>query len=469
MKRRIQLVLGAALTLVLGFGAAFVGLAGPAGAALPGSVTLTPATGSLTAAPMFSQVKVDGVCPANHADADASNDYDFQSGFYVIKPDSTYAGSLATRVTSGAPYSQAPFTIDMPGTTKSLGAVLGADPADGVYQVEVQCRNSTNNFVAGNSFTVPIKVTGDTWEVDTASEAVETTLKLSADPAGQVVVNKEFTLVAEVTPANAEGTVEFAEAGQTGTPVEVQNGKAELELGAGTAARVRTYTATFRPDNAADFTSSNATLAYYSVHEPGIDVASENGDVLEEEAKLEGGQKVKVTAEGFRPNEAVKVTIPDSGGTFADVEGSEQGTVTEHTVTIPAEIADGDYKLTLTGADGGVKVEFPFTVGEGGGPGGGDSDGDDGGGDSDGDGGGDSDGGDNGGGDAGGAGGAAGGAGGSGAGGSGGGSDLPLASTGSAVLDLALVSVVLMAAGGGAVYWAHRSGRLLTFGATPRT
>ncbi|GAA2128266.1 hypothetical protein GCM10009802_35410 [Streptomyces synnematoformans] len=444
----MQLALGTVLALALGLGAALLGTAAPAGAALTGSVTLTPSSGDLSTAPMFDEVTVDGACPDTHKE---------KAHILVLRPDSSVAGALAVQVTDGAPYGEAPFTIGMPDTANSLGGLLGADPADGVYQIDIRCLNGVGNYVAGNNFLLPITVTGDTWEVG-SPDAVKTTIELSAEPAKQVVVNKPYKLIAKVTPADAEGHVEFDYQNRK-TAVELRNGTAELEQSAGTASGSIPYVARFVPDNIADFKGSSDTLTYFKVLEPTILVQAENGDALQENAQLEGGQKVLVTAGGFRADEAVQVTIPDSGGEFADVAADAEGSVTEHEVTIPEDIADGEYTLSFTGADSGVKLDFPFMIGEGGG--------DNGGGDSDG---GDSDGGDNGGG-SGGAGGAAGGAGGGaggGTGGSGGGSDLPLASTGSSALDLAVVSVLLMTGGAGAVYWAHRSGRLLTFGATPR-
>lgn len=453
MKRRIQLLLGALPALVLGAGAALIGTAGPASAALPGEVTVTPSGGSLTTAPMVDEVKVDGACPATHA---------AKVHIVVLKPDSSVGGTIATNVTAGGPYSEAPFTVTLPDTAKSLGGALGGDPPDGVYQLEIRCVNATGGSVPGNNFLLPITLTGETWAAGGESDAVETSTELTAEPAGQALANNTYKLVAKVTPEDAVGEVEFSGLGGT-QRVAVRNGVAELERSAGTLALGPiAYTAKFWPEDGNEFTASSGTLSYFVVLEPGIEIHNAAGDVIEPDARLEGGQKVKATVGGFRPGEAVQLTVANTDGEFADANAGEEGGLTEHEVTVPEDIADGAYALTFTGADSGVKVDFPFKIGEGGGDdGGGDSDGGDNGGGDNGGGDGDGDDGGAGGGEAGGAAGDAGGTG-------GGGSDLPLASTGSGVLDLALVSVLLMAGGGAAVYGAHRSGRLLTFGATPR-
>ncbi|GAA2128270.1 hypothetical protein [Streptomyces synnematoformans] len=353
MKRRFRIVPGTVLALVLGLGAALLGTAGPAAAALRGTVTAAPSSGDLTTKPMVDQLTVDGACPAAYAD---------KAHVLVLRPDFTVAGALATQVADGAPYAQAPFTIDMPETARSLGDVLGTDPADGVYQIDIRCLNSGGTYVPGNNFLLPITVTGGTWEAG-APNAVETTLDVSAEPAGQTVVNTPYKLTATVTPADATGVVEFTDLGSYRTTrVEVRNGVAELAATAGSAVREIPYTATFLPADGAEFRSSSTALGYFSVLKPAIQVLSEDGDVIEEGAKLRRGQRVQVTAEGFRPGEAVDVTIPRARGKFADATADDRGVVTGYELTVPKHLWYGRHALTLTGADSGVEVAFAFRV-----------------------------------------------------------------------------------------------------------
>ncbi|WBB63554.1 hypothetical protein O7599_13950 [Streptomyces sp. WMMC500] len=354
MKRRIRLVLGTMLTLVLGLSAAVIGSAGPAGAALPGTVTLNPSSGALSTAPMFTAATVDGACPAP---------YDAQVSVYVVKPDSTYAGSLATRISTGAPYSQAPFSVALPGTARSLGAVLGSSPADGSYHLEVRCLTSTGTSVPGNGFFLPIRVTGDTWQVEDTSQAEETALKVSADPARQAVVGTQYKVTAKVTPADATGVVEFIDASTfQSTRVPVRNGVAVLDATAGSAPRSFPYLVTFWPADAAAYRLSSESFGYYSVLQSGIEVFAEDGSVVEEGSKLARGQKVKVTAQGFRPGETVKVAIPGTRGEFAKATADSRGVVTAYDLTVPKRIWGGKHTLTLTGAGSCVKVTFSFAV-----------------------------------------------------------------------------------------------------------
>ncbi|WP_433892007.1 hypothetical protein [Streptomyces sp. CA-111067] len=499
MKRRMHAALLSVLALILGGGALVLTTAGTASADLTGTVTLTPAGGTVDDAPVFTQVSVDQACPVNYQTALDIN---------IFLPSGDWS-NLSTNVTSGAPFDTAPITAEPPTTedfsngtyVRSIATafdLLGQTVSDGTYPIQVVCRPSDPvAFPDTPAFTAFIDITGSNWAVKQVAPPTVTSLALTEDPAGRQSVSHEATLTATVTPSSAVGTVTFAAKGvpvPDGTNVPVANGVATAKLPAVASADMYPLTATFTPTDNLAFTSSQDAQTYFVVDEPLLTVLDEDQNTLDDTPTLQKGQKILVTAAGFLPGtsagngEVVSLKIDDATAA-PDVTSNAGGGIANYAVTLPADIADGSHSLVLTGATSGIKQTFAFKTGAGGTPTDDptdtptddptdtptdsptdtptdtptDSPTDSSGGVSGGDssGGGSSDGGLTG--------GDSGGTSGGSSGSTSGGSNGPLAATGATgVIPLSVLAFLLVSGGGYAAYRVRRDGKLLSFGPDPR-
>jgi hypothetical protein len=368
-------VLVSALGLAMGAGAVLAGT-GTASATTTtaaktsGKVTLTARGTDINDASPFSKVSVNKACPADYRDAlDVS----------LVMSDgeeSTLVGNL----TSGAPYSHAPVTAQVPAEAsdtvivRSIATafdVLGFPVVDGTYPVHVTCANADPvAFPEHPASTGFITVTGDTWKVADLATPVATTLKLTASPAKHVQVGQPFTLTAKV-PAGVPGVVQFAaDQGVTvvGEPVPVVNGVASIQPPSNTTPNVRAYSATFVPTNQGAYAQAYGTLSYTFVGAPSIMVADADGTVLGDTPQLAPGQQITVSAKGFQPadGESVDVSATKVYGPFSEyfapATSDAAGSVSGYTLTIPSCISHGSHKLVLTGDQSNVKITFAFTT-----------------------------------------------------------------------------------------------------------
>ncbi|MFC5799722.1 hypothetical protein [Streptomyces formicae] len=487
MKRRLHLIVMVVMAVLLGAGGTVIVTADEA-AALPGTVTLDRTSGLITDGPMFSQATVSAACPEGHRD---------KIDIKVAKPTGT-EGFLAVNITEGAPFGSAPFTVRMPtGSTPDAGSLkkgLGTSLADGVFPIRIKCKPATGTADAENYFAFNVEITGESWRIkEETVPAVSTSTSLSAGPVKQATIGSTYTLTATVTPDNAVGSVFFSgtDLGNSAATVPVVNGVATLQASVNSPVRTKSLKATFAPTDVTKFEGSvSADVSYAFVDPKSVRARDEEGEAVEPSATLEPGQKIRLVVKGFRPEESVDVALSGSEAQFTDGTAGADGVLNDYEFTVPEDAADGNATLSFTGADGGTEVDFAFLVGEAGGETEGATEGStegstEGGtegetegateGATEGETEGATEGADAGGADAGGT--DSGGAdiggtdtGGAADGGTGGGEENPgpLASTGSVGLSLGILAALLLVVGGFVVYHAHRSGRLLSFGPTPR-
>lgn len=494
MKRRMHAALLSVLALVLGSGALALTTAGPAGADDSGTVTLTPASGSVDDNPPLTQLTLSNGCPEGYQDS-------IEIGVVLTGGTSDIVYGL----TDGAPYSGTNVTVTVPadpGPTTYINSIadafgnFGATPADGTYPLNVMCESSTGASVGTSTFSTLIDITGHDWAVKQVAPPATTSVTLSVSPASHSVTDQAFTVSATVTPSDAAGTVQFLQGPiNLGAPQTVANGTASLAV-PGVPANVYDLSAVFTPTDPTKYAGSNSpVVAYHVLAEPDITVLDKDNNTLEDTPLLKGGQKITVTLAGFQnspdntPGEVVHLKLDDGSSALPDATANSTGAVTNLAVTLPSTLADGCHTLDFTGATSAVKQSFPFksgadsddcsggsgdTAGSGDTSGTGDTAGSgdiSGTGDTAGTG--DTSGtGDTAGtGDTSGTGGTSGGTGGTGAsGGSSGGSNLgPLAATGAGgALTYSVLSLLMVGAGGFMVYRVRRDGKLLTFGSGPR-
>jgi hypothetical protein len=340
-----------------------------------GRLTLPVTSGKTTDNPAFPKVTTDGACPAENAQ---------QVSLVLAKP----AGGTGTlgKTTVGAPFDQGPFSVDIP-AGKSLESLLRswipAGSLDGTYDIRLMCRDAGN--VGGKFFPAKIQVTGDSWAVQ---EAAATTTALTATPAATAPAGTAITLKAAVTPPAAAGQVAFLDGATELGRADVASGAAELS-GRTLAQGAHTLTAKFVPADSAAYAESVSVAVPYTVTEAGsspspdpsdtgsptpgtpadLDVTDADGKALEINPTLTAGQKVLITARGYTKDAKVKVTLADSEAALPDATANAEGTVSAYAFTVPAEIEDGSYTLTLAEpGTGGHSVEFLFAIGDAPGP-----------------------------------------------------------------------------------------------------
>lgn len=371
MNRRLYGALVGALTVLLGAGAALTAsgtasaqTAADAAKAGP-KVTLTARGDSITDSSPFSSVSVARACPAGYQD---------NLAVYLVVPDGRES-ALALNLTDGAPYSADTVTTQPPaqsGTGVLVRSIASAfqivhvPVADGVYPIHVVCGNADHaDFPDRPSATGFIQVTGTTFAVDDLPAPVETTLRLSGDPAGHVQVGNTFTLTAHVSP-KASGTVRFTTDNTTpiGEPVPVVDGKASVTAPANATVAVRRYVATFVPSDPIGYAQDVAVFSYAFTAAPGIQVTDADGTPLTGTPSLTPGQHVTVSAQGFLPAAGEKVVPSVSGALalFPAVTTDAAGSVSGYDLTVPLLIADGTHTLTLRGRTSHVAVTFTFTT-----------------------------------------------------------------------------------------------------------
>ncbi|MFJ2795443.1 Ig-like domain-containing protein [Streptomyces sp. NPDC087290] len=435
-------------SLLLAAAATVLGLAPTARAedAL-GTLTFPVASGMTADNPTFPRVTTDGPCPAENAQ---------QVSLVLAKP----GGGTVTlgKTTVGAPFDQGPFGADIP-AGKSLESLLRSwipsGSLDGTYDVRLMCRDAAN--IGGTYFPAKIQVTGDSW---TLQATAATTTALTAAPA-TAPAGTEVVLKAAVTPPAAAGKVTFLDGTTELGSADVASGTAELRTKT-LAEGAHTLTAKFVPADSGAYAESVSAAVTHTVTEAGsspspdpgdtgsptpetpadLDVTDADGKALEVNPTLTAGQKVLITARGYTKGAKVKVALADSAAAFPEATADAEGTVSGYAFTVPADIEDGSYTLTLAEpGTGGHSVEFLFAVGDAPGPDPGPSD--------------------TAGADDGGASGSS--AGGSSTGGSGGGPDTatgPLASTGTSALALGTSALALCGLGTALVLHTRRKGLL---------
>ncbi|MEV0570135.1 hypothetical protein [Dactylosporangium sp. NPDC050588] len=125
-------------------------LTAPAHAAPLGSITVTPATGSVDTDPMFATATASATCPAN---------YGTNAGLRIARAGTSQFANL-TRVGDDADYDAVPPTLR---PNRSMRAAFGTTPiTDGDYTLVIVCTGES----AGDHpdvFSTTIRVAGTTW------------------------------------------------------------------------------------------------------------------------------------------------------------------------------------------------------------------------------------------------------------------------------------------------------------------
>ncbi|MFE6227313.1 LPXTG cell wall anchor domain-containing protein [Streptomyces sp. NPDC057854] len=228
---RSPVALLTALALLCGTLATVLALSTPASAATRhGTVTLTPASGPLSAGP--ASVTASAACPAP---ADPARPY-VKGVLVLVNPGDPAATAPIAEVAPGGPLGTTPLTgpLTAPGPGYAtlqdrLRELVPAGPLDGRYELRLSCETADSEARA-EYFSQMIEVTGEDWA---AVSQQATNLKLASDsatpPAG-----RPFPIRATVEPATATGTVSFltldtatGEAKDLGT-AEVVSGTAQI-------------------------------------------------------------------------------------------------------------------------------------------------------------------------------------------------------------------------------------------------
>ncbi|WP_255433575.1 N,N-dimethylformamidase beta subunit family domain-containing protein [Tessaracoccus sp. MC1865] len=198
------------------------------------------------------------------------------------------------------------------GTASYLAA--GLTPETGYTFTAVFTPTNAALFTTSTSNQVPVTTT--------AAPAVTTTTTLAASN----ITHNSATLTATVTPNTAVGTVQFRN-GTTdiGSPVTLVNGTASYTVSGLTPSTGYTFTAVFTPTNPALFTASTSNT-------------------------------VQVTTDAPAPIVVTEVTAP----TFADVAGTNGGTITIPSVTGVRFLVDG--VVTAAGTHNQTAGEVTITA-----------------------------------------------------------------------------------------------------------
>jgi Bacterial Ig-like domain (group 3) len=232
-----------------------VGLASPAQAepVVLGTLALDPASG-----PVGSPADALGTNPMTVATTSGSCPEGF--GTFASLRVGPVGGpySLLSRVGSDANYDQVEsFSL---AANRSMARALGATPADGTYEVVIECSHVVLG-VHPLRYSTLVTVTGGTWQV-VAPAATETKLKVR--PEWFSHEGQQVRLTAKVRSAAAAGEVEFFTGTTSLGTATVVDGNAQLSTTA-LPAGVNKLTATFTPDDPRVFQPSTSKVVWHFV------------------------------------------------------------------------------------------------------------------------------------------------------------------------------------------------------------
>ena len=225
--------------------------AGSANAATVGSLTTSVANG-LDTTP-FS-VSTSAACP----------------GGTNLSVSLTGAGFPAAGVNAVANTSQSIYQTNSSGglvvplteTMRQYANDNGVTTLSGRYDFDLMCRGAFGTTDFGD-FTGSIWFTDNThWQNTDPNASTPTTTTVAANPASPVTAGTSVTFTATVSPANAAGSVQFADGGASlGAAVAVSNGTATFTTGS-LAAGAHSITAAFTPSGNGFSASTSSALAY---------------------------------------------------------------------------------------------------------------------------------------------------------------------------------------------------------------
>ncbi|MGW0941882.1 Ig-like domain-containing protein [Streptomyces sp. NPDC002623] len=367
--RRTAAALAACALLALGLVTLAVSQSPPARAASVGEFTLTPASGSLTAAqPIAGSLSIPGRCP----DAEPEEGFNYFSvlRLYVVKADKTEATAL-NGITHKGPYTAATTSAislaraDNPGL--AVESLASAITGDGTYELRLRCvdnfdwAKAPEAIVPGDPFwSQKITVSGDNWVVGEGATA--TSLSLDAVP-GDAEPGAAVKLTATVAPAAATGTVTFLEGTATLGTGTVTAGKAEFSTTTLTQGR-HDITARFTPASTAEWGASEAAAKTVLVYPADYEIRDATDTRLAAEPQLQRGQKVKLIVRGCTAGTAYTMTMSGNDTVFPAATADASGVATWSALTVPADAKAGraSWTFTATGknckVNGGTGAEF---------------------------------------------------------------------------------------------------------------
>jgi hypothetical protein len=219
---------------------------GSARADAPGTMEVTPATGSDTSGITLTTT---GTCPdpATNLIVSVKGAGFPADGQNVVSnsPISTYAVSP-----------EGGIVVPLTSTMRDYASTAGFTELHGRYDFTLTCRAAFGSTTFGD-FTAPIWFTSNTAYRNTEpASAAPTTTGLAVSPAGPVVEGTSVTFTATVAPAAAAGTVQFMDGTKAlGSPVAVAGGAASLTTGT-LAVGSHALTARFTPTDPNAFVAS---------------------------------------------------------------------------------------------------------------------------------------------------------------------------------------------------------------------
>ena len=248
LSRFVALASATAITTaaVIAFGAT------PAQAAPLGTIALNPTSGTVDANPMLVGGTSSAKCPAEYG----------QNAVLRVGPIGGPYNNL-NRIGSDGNYDQAPFTL---ATNRSMTAALGAPPANGDYEIVIEC----SGVILGthpDKFVTVITVNGSNWAVKGSSNPTATTTTLTASPAGSAQAGSPVTLTAAVSPAAAAGNVEFRRGATAIGTAPVASGSAALTV-SNLPVGSHELTVVFSPTDSTAYAGSASAAAPYQITAP---------------------------------------------------------------------------------------------------------------------------------------------------------------------------------------------------------
>jgi hypothetical protein len=248
--------LGAGTIVFAAATAASLAFAGSASAGTLGTLTIQPATGQDTSAPI---VRTSAGCAA---DSDAY--YAF-----VFGPGGFSGGLIATPTTDVNFSTTAGFPVQLGLSFKDIALDNSTTVQPGEYDIVVSCVDSFAQEVKGTFDTSIWFTTATAYQNTDPAAPITTSTALAVSPASPVTQGTSVTLTANVTPpvAGAGGTVQFKDgANNVGSPVAVNQGTASLTTTA-LPAGTRSLTAVFS-HTAPNISGSTSPAVSYVVNAP---------------------------------------------------------------------------------------------------------------------------------------------------------------------------------------------------------
>ncbi|MCZ9344704.1 Ig-like domain repeat protein, partial [Streptomyces sp. TRM76130] len=265
------------------------------------------------------------------------------------------------KATTPVPTGTDPFTVDLgphaSGLTlqTALRSWVPTGSLDGTYTLTLTCQSG---YGVAPRFLAKITVVGETW---TMVQQQVTAVSLTA-PAQTVPVNGDLALTAQVSPAEATGSVEFRKGDESLGTATVTDGVATKTVKAPAIGGPHTYTAVFTSADQDAYGNSEGSLLVSIDYI--VTARAADGTLLGDVPTLAIGESAKITVQGFTPGATVKVTQENAtGATFPDATADAQGTVADYAFTVPDRTISGETDLYFAeGGSASSRALFTFNA-----------------------------------------------------------------------------------------------------------